>query len=76
LISVQVQYFAALREQRGLSHEQVSTQAATLQDLYEELPLRFPAALVRFAVNGEFAGSADPIKDGDVILLLPPMAGG
>ena len=75
-----VQYFAILREQRGLTQEQVSTAAATPAALYEELRARhgftLPADRVRAAINDVFVESSDPLRDGDRIVFIPPVAGG
>ena len=37
MISVAVQYFAILREQRGLAQEKIATIAGTAEALYREL---------------------------------------
>jgi len=78
--TVRVHYFAILREQRGLDEERVSTMAVTAADLYEELRLlhRFtlPTGRLRVAVNDEFGPWASPVRDGDAIVFVPPVAGG
>jgi len=78
--SIYIQYFAILREQRGLTREQLSTAAVTPQALYEELRARhnftLPSDHVRAAVNGEFAAAAAPLRDGDEVVFIPPIAGG
>jgi molybdopterin converting factor subunit 1 len=77
---VGVQYFAILREQRGLSEESVSTEAATPAALYEELRARhgftLSPARVRAAVNGDFVAASAALKDGDAVVFIPPVAGG
>jgi molybdopterin converting factor subunit 1 len=78
--TVLVRYFALLREQRGLAEERVTTSAATAAELYEELRLRhrfsLPAASLRVAVNDEFAGWGDAVREGDALVFIPPVAGG
>jgi molybdopterin synthase sulfur carrier subunit len=78
--NVTVQYFAILREQRGLAQEKLATAAATPGALYDELRARhkftLPADRVRAAVNDEFVDSAAPLRDGDRIVFIPPVAGG
>jgi molybdopterin-guanine dinucleotide biosynthesis protein A len=75
-----VRYFAMLREQAGRSSEQLSTQAATPADLYEELRQRYGLTLqpkfLRVAVNDEFGDWSAPLADGDTVVFLPPVAGG
>ncbi|HVU22963.1 MAG TPA: molybdopterin converting factor subunit 1 [Opitutus sp.] len=79
-MTIHVRYFAILREQRGQTQEQLATAAATPQALYEELRARhgftLPADRVRAAINGEFAAAAAPLRDGDEIVFIPPVAGG
>lgn len=78
--TVRVRYFAILREQRGLDEEKVATMAATLAELYEELRIlhRFtlPAERLRVAVNDEFGSWGAPVRDGDALVFVPPVAGG
>ena len=75
-----IRYFAILREQRGLVEEQLETEAATPAMVYEELRTRhgftLPADRVRAAVNGEFVVSSLPLRSGDALIFIPPVAGG
>ena len=79
-MSVTVQYFAILREQRGLTQEKLTTAALTPAALYDELRARhgftLPAERVRAAVNDEFVAAAAPLRDGDRVVFIPPVAGG
>lgn len=78
--AIQVQYFAILREQRGISAESVSTAADTPRALYEELRQRHglsvPPELLRIAVNEEFAEWDTPLEPHDTVVFIPPVAGG
>ena len=80
MITVHVQYFAILREQRGVMQEQLTTAAGTPDALYEELRSRhrftLPAARIRAAVNDEFVAPTAPLRDGDRVVFIPPVAGG
>lgn len=80
MITVAVQYFAILREQRGLAQEKLMTAAATPAALYEELRAQhkftLPADRVRAAVNDEFVPATAPLHEGDRIVFIPPVAGG
>ena len=77
---LRLQYFASLRERRGLSREELVTAAATPSAVYDELASRhgfaLPVAKLRVAVNGEFAGLDHPLEDGDEVVFIPPVAGG
>lgn len=78
--NVRVQYFAILREQRGLAQENLLTAAETAGELYDELRARhgftLPQDRLRAAVNDEFAPWAAPLREGDALVFLPPVAGG
>jgi len=80
MITLKVQYFAILREQRGVSQEQLSTAARTPAALYEELRGRYPFTLpgdrVRAAVNETFVEADSVLQDGDQVVFIPPVAGG
>ena len=80
MINVHVQYFAILREQRGLTQEQVATSSASPAALYEELRARhkftLPGERVRAAVNDEFVAGGSALRDGDRVVFIPPVAGG
>ncbi len=80
MILIDVQYFAILREQRGLPEEKLSTAMTTPTALYEELRARhgftLPANRVRAAVNEEFVPADAPLRNGDRVVFIPPVAGG
>lgn len=77
---IQVQYFAVLREQRGISQETLATSARTAKDLYEELQNKhkFTIAneLLKVAVNNEFVGWNTELHSNDTVVFIPPVAGG
>jgi sulfur-carrier protein len=78
--TVHVQYFAILREQRGLTDEKLATVAATPAALYEELRARhgftLPGDRVRAAVNDAFVAGDAALREGDRVVFIPPVAGG
>ena len=77
---VRIRYVAMLREQRGLGDETIETAAATASDLYAELCARhgftLPAGRLRAAVNDTFVPWAHPLREGDEVTYIPPVAGG
>ncbi len=81
-ITVQLLYFAAIRERLGLAQESIElAQGSTLTQLWEALETRHEilAALrphLRVAVNHDFATQNHTLEDGDEIALIPPVAGG
>ena len=80
MISLHVQYFAILREQRGITQEAVTTSSLTAGALYEELRARhnftLPGNRIRAAVNDAFVDSTATLRDGDRVVFVPPVAGG
>lgn len=77
---IQVQYFAALREQRGLNAETLETQARTAGDLYEVLRQRHNFSLtpnlVRASINLRVLPLETELAEGDEVVFIPPVAGG
>lgn len=78
--SVNVKYFASLREAAGRDHETFETKSATYADLYGELAAKhafpLPLKLIQVAVNDEFASLDSPVRAGDRVVFIPPVAGG
>jgi sulfur-carrier protein len=79
-IAVVVRFFAHMRDMAGCSELTVSSSAATVGDLYDELRIRFdfPAsrANVRAAINDEFANMSTPVTPGLRVAFIPPVSGG
>jgi len=77
---ISVQYYALLREQAGRREESLRTRARDARDLYAELRARYPFSLapehLRVAINAEFRDWTTPLKDGDAVVFIPPVAGG
>jgi molybdopterin converting factor subunit 1 len=80
---VRVLYFAAVRELVGTDEEVVDlppgvTTCADFARAIEERhpPLRGRLGSVRVARNEAFAAPSDALAEGDVLALIPPVAGG
>lgn len=77
---LRVQYFALLREQAGRRDETVTTRASTPRELFAELTARHRFTLspdhLKVAVNADFADWSRPLKSGDTVVFIPPVAGG
>ena len=81
-----VLYFASMRERMGRNEEALSLPDGvdTVAALIALLQARDSAgaaafahpALIRAAVNQEFATTATPVQDGDEIAFFPPVTGG
>ena len=77
--TVRVEYFAVLRERRGVPAETIETIADTPSDLYAELQQRhgFPELTsLKVAINDEFADWGAALCNGDSVVFIPPVAGG
>jgi molybdopterin synthase catalytic subunit len=81
-VTVNVLYFAAVRERLGVPREEVELDAgATAGTLIELLERKHPTlrALIphlRVAVNQEFAPMDRVLSSSDEVVLIPPVAGG
>src|SRR5262245_7806253 len=78
--TLRVQYYAILREQAGRGEETLDSSAATPAELYEELRQRHPFQLnpaqLKVALNSEFSDWQTPLRHGDTVVFIPPVAGG
>jgi len=82
-MTVRVLYFAGLREALGLDEETLALppEVTTVGALAGHLAARHAAYAarrghVRIARNEAFATDDEAVADGDVIALIPPVAGG
>jgi molybdopterin-guanine dinucleotide biosynthesis protein A/molybdopterin converting factor small subunit len=79
-IQLKIQYFAVLREERGVSEETLETRAENPAQLFQELADRhgisFPGDRLKVAINDEFTSWETPLHDGDNVVFIPPVAGG
>lgn len=82
-MTITILYFAAVRElvQRDEERVELPGHVKTVSDLASFLAKHHPAldgrlGSVRFARNETFATNSEPIEDGDVVALIPPVAGG
>jgi molybdopterin converting factor subunit 1 len=80
---VRVLYFAAVRDVAATEEEtlELSEPVRSVGDFGRFLAARYPAlgarlGALRFARNEVFAEAGDAIADGDVIAVIPPVAGG
>jgi sulfur-carrier protein len=79
-MTIQVDYYAAFREQRGRAGESVQTAARTPLELYGELQRQHgfawqPGSL-QVAVNDEFCEWHTPLQTGDRVVFIAPVSGG
>jgi molybdopterin synthase sulfur carrier subunit len=79
-VRITVHYFAMLREQRGLDEESIERTSPSLRELYRDLREAYTFTVsdehVRPAVNDAFCDWDRPLRDGDRVVFIPPVAGG
>lgn len=82
LISVTVKLFAAYQEAYGASELTLNLPAgapvSVVRDqlLSEHQELEQWRSLTRFGINLQFASPETPLKEGDEVVLIPPVSGG
>lgn len=80
-MNITVKYFASMREKAGLPEEKIEVSAEeSLSKIYESLSHRYHFPLraneIKFAVNNEYVGEDHRLAPGDVLVFIPPVAGG
>lgn len=80
MITIDIRYFAALREQAGKSDEQRETSARTAGELYRDLQREYDFSLsadhIKVAVNEEYKTLDHTLAAGDEVVFIPPVSGG
>ncbi len=84
MTTIEVLYFAWVRERIGLPRETVETEAATVSALIDELAAREPRyaaafadlSALRVAVDQSLAGLDAPLGGVREVAIFPPMTGG
>lgn len=81
-MSVQIRYFAALRETVGRDDETVELSAGTtVAEIRTQLEARYPAlsnilSRCAVAVNRSYVTTQAVLDDGDELAFIPPLGGG
>ena len=73
---VAVQLFGPLAEAAGTARLEVETAEPTVAGVVAALPHLRVDRSVRFAVNTDYAEPSAPVREGDVVSLIPPVGGG
>ena len=82
MLEVEVRFFARARELAGSANATLSLPAgATVEAAVQRLAVEFPRLgpflkSCRVALNEEFAGGAEPLAEGSVLAVIPPVSGG
>ena len=72
---IEVRFFATLRQGRGKITEVPAEEVSTAGDILRrfEIPAEEVSILL---INGFHSKPGDPVNDGDIISLFPPVGGG
>ena len=71
---IEVRFFATLREGRGKIARIPAEEASAANDLLRRFDI--PEEVSILLINGFHSRPGDPVKDGDVVSLFPPVGGG
>ena len=72
---IEVRFFATLRDGRGKVIQVDAEKAAVAGDILRLCEIK-PEEVAILLINGFHSKPEDPVKDGDVISLFPPVGGG
>ena len=78
--TINLTYFAQLRELIGTDSESHRTDSVTPAGVFEEIRAKYQLPIKRkgmmVAVNGDFTDWTHPLTEGEEIVFIPPVAGG
>lgn len=78
--SINVQYFAMLREKARVEQETIAVDASTYAELYQQLKTKYdfplPVEMIQVAVNDEFVSAQSLVVENARVVFIPPVAGG
>ena len=78
--TIRVRYFAGFREHAGTAEETLTLPAETVLDVFDRLRHRHGSREshrhCKVAINDEMTDWNAAVRDGDTVLLFPPVAGG
>jgi len=77
-MSIQVKFFASLREKMGISETKIeSTTASTAGEVWDQITNNADRPLnVLVAINLEYAQYESTVSEGDEVAFFPPVTGG
>lgn len=78
--TITVKYFALFREQAGVGEETIQLEAETALDVFVQTQSRHlssePYGHCKVAINDAMSDWSSAVREGDTVLLFPPVAGG
>ena len=80
MFTINIHYFALLREKSGVEQESFTTSATNLVELYHEVSRKYnfglPHSMIQVAVNDEFSPFEASLENNMKVVFIPPVAGG
>lgn len=80
MTTLNITYFAALRDATGCAEESLITEVVTAKALFHELATKyhwpFSEADIQVAINDRYQPTDTLLKEGDRVVFIPPVAGG
>ncbi len=78
--TVQIKYFASLKETTNLDSESYNTKAASAIELYNELNSKYHFPIhkddLKISINCSYVEFNSKIHNDDTIVFIPPVSGG
>ena len=76
-MSIQVKFFASLRETLGMDVTQIEAQAGiTIREIWDQVTSQKYPVNILCAINMDYAKPDDVVNDGDEVAFFPPVTGG
>jgi molybdopterin synthase sulfur carrier subunit len=80
-MKIKIRYFASLREKAGILQEEIEIESGKdLKDIYQELSVRYGFTLlpqeIKYSVNNDYVDQIIKLNENDVVVFIPPVAGG
>ena len=76
-MSIQVKFFASLRETLGMEDTSIeATPNITIGEIWDQVTTRDYPANTLCAINMDYAKLDDVVNDGDEVAFFPPVTGG
>ncbi len=73
--TITIRFFGSLRERYATEQTLTISENETIRSIVSKLAID-PHPSYLYAVNGNHARAATELKDGDILMVIPPISGG